>query len=103
MGYIESKLSLLGRMWVIALLLNALVFLGSSWALYKTGIFTRSWYNEGDAVLCALLMLCTALSIFAINSPIILDKTDDESSSLLFLWLKRKKLEHLDKIKELKK
>lgn len=103
MGYFEAKLHLLGKWRLIALLLNAVLFLGSGWALYMTGIFTRSWYNEGNAAVCLLIMFTTALSAISINQPVIMDKSDDEASSLLHLWWKRKKLEHLAKIKEFKR
>ncbi|PUB51332.1 hypothetical protein AC520_2494 [Enterobacter sp. OLF] len=53
--------------------------------------------------MCLLIMFTSALSIMSINQPVIMDKTDDEASSLLSLWWKRKKLEHLSKIKEYKK
>lgn len=103
MGFIEAKFHLLGKMRVIAILLNTLLFMGSSWALYLTGVFTKSWYNEGDVALCLFFMVSAALSIVSISRPIILDKSDDEASSLPSLWWTRKKLEHLAKIKELKK
>ncbi len=103
MEYFEAKLHLLGKWRIIALLLNAVLFLGSCYGLYLTGIFTRSWHNEGNAAVCLLIMFTSALSIMSINQPVIMDKTDDEASSLLSLWWKRKKLEHLSKIKEYKK
>lgn len=103
MGYIEAKFHLLGKARVFAILLNTIVFIGSSWALYLTGVFTKSWYNEGNVALCVFFMVTAVISIVCINSPIILDKSDDETSSLPSLWWTRKKLEHLAKIKELKK
>lgn len=103
MSYLEAKYHLLGGWRVIAFLLNLLLFLGSSWGLYLTGIFTRSWYNEGDAAICILILFTSALNAILITRPMILEKSDDEKSSLLSLWWKRKKLEHLSKINEFKK
>ncbi|MHB9591066.1 hypothetical protein [Enterobacter mori] len=103
MEYFEAKLHLLGKWRTIALVLNAVLFLGSCYGLYLTGIFTRSWYNEGNAAVCLFIMFTSALSIMSVNQPVIMDKTDDETCSLLYLWWKRKKLEHLSKIKECKK
>lgn len=85
MEYFEAKLHLLGKWRIIALVLNAVLFLGSCYGLYLTGIFTRSWYNEGNAAVCLLIMFTSALSIMSVNQPVIMDKTDDETCSLLYL------------------
>ncbi|WP_235423926.1 hypothetical protein [Citrobacter koseri] len=103
MSYLEAKYHLLGGWRVIAFLLNVLVFLGGFWGLYLTGIFTRSWYDEGTAAVCLLVIFTSALSAFLITRPLVLEKSDDEKVSLLSLWWKRKKLENLAKINEFKK
>lgn len=103
MGYFEAKFQLLGKWRAIALLLNSVLFLSGCWRLYMTGIFTRTWYDEGTVAVCLFIICTSALSIIVINQPVIIDKSDDEASSLLSLWWKSKKLEHLAKIKEFKK
>ncbi|MGP0950507.1 hypothetical protein ACJ8PI_00110 [Serratia sp. CY82433] len=103
MSYWEAKYRLLGGWRVLGLALNALVFSGGVWVLYLIGFFTRHWYNEKTALVSGLVMCTTVISFIAISRPVVLDKTEDEKHSLISLWWKRRKLEHLAKIKELSK
>lgn len=103
MGYWEAKYHLLGGWRILCLVLNVFIFLNGFWVLYQIGFFTRDWYNEDKAFVCFFVILTSLLSFIQINRPVILNKTEDEKHSLISLWWKYKKLEHLAKIKELEK
>ncbi|HEC2064220.1 TPA: hypothetical protein R1870_001208 [Klebsiella oxytoca] len=103
MSYLEAKYHLLGGWRVIAFILNVVVFIGGWWVLFLTGIFTRTWYNQELAATCMLVIFTSGLSAVLLTKPLFIERTEDEKISLLSLWWKRKKLEHLAKIKELER
>lgn len=105
MSYLEAKYHLLGGWRVIGIVMNIIVFCSGGLALYHTGIFTRYLYNQNNAVMCILLMFTSFLSAVLISRPVSIDKPEDDNGyfkgSFLTLWLKRKRLEEQQRIRDL--
>ncbi|GKV93522.1 hypothetical protein H2Y56_05905 [Pectobacterium aroidearum] len=99
--YLEARIRLLGKLRTVAALLNVVVLCSVFFALYFIGFFTRRYYDENDAAMCGYLAIISIINIYCICKPIYSNGID--SRSLIGLWVKRKKLEHAAKIRELEK
>lgn len=102
---ILASMKVMGKLRVFVIFLNIVVMLSCVYNLVDMGFFaahgSRFHYDPNRAAIMWYLIIISSLSIFCISKP--LQTRIAREPSLFSLWLKRKRFEHLAKIKELEK
>ncbi|MBS0857961.1 MULTISPECIES: hypothetical protein [Providencia] len=99
--FIISWIKGMGILRIILTLANVSIAFLCFYLLIDIGFFTYKYYNQEKAFICITLFFISALNLFYVIKT--KNNFSESKSSLISLWLKRKRLENEAKIKELEK